>query len=214
MTIVGMALDHFPSGVGRSSDELGASFLRSAIPVAATYASAAIGLAWFGGGLGAEFSRMISPLIGVPVVLIFTLSHAVLPVFFYRGFFNALQRASSAKSPHASIITGAARSFVGVHMAIWFGAPILILAALTGWLSLAWAAGHVALARRGTRAWTFVEYGSTSMALVLFLVCFSGERLFPWGLGVVVMQSLLLTILDWKARDQWISRAARASDNR
>lgn len=201
-----MRTDAFAPGEDRR--DFAASFARAAIPVSATYAAAAIGLTWFGGGLTENFSRMISPLIGVPVVILFTLTHAVLPVFFYRHFLNALNRVEGSEiKPEARLIAGAARGFVGLHMAVWFGIPIVALAALTGWLSLAWAAGHLALARRGTRAWVFVEYGSTSMALLLFVVYFSGERLFPWGMGVVVLQSLLLTVLDWKAREQWIRGA-------
>ena len=51
-----------------------------------------------------------------------------------------------------------------------------------------------------------LEHGSTSMALLLFLICFSAERLFPLGLAVVILQALLLAVLESKARTQWLSR--------
>ncbi len=207
-----MLHDEAPGKLEVREADLTASLLRAAVPVVATYASVAIGLAWSDGGLGAEFSHLISPLVGVPVVLLFTCTHAVLPVFFYQRYLDTLQRVTpTGQGPSANLMVAAMRRFVGLHMAVWFGIPILALAFLTGWLSLAWAAGHLVLAKRGSRAWVFVEYGSTSMALVLFVVCFSGDNLFPWGLGVVVMQALLLTILDWKAREQWVAPAMAAA---
>jgi len=186
--------------------ELRASFLRSAVPVAATYASAAIGLALFGGGPLPALA--VPPAVGVAVVVLFTLTHAVLPVFFYRRFLDTLgQFALAADAGGANFIVRGMRGFVSLHMALWFGLPLLVLSYFTGWLSLLWAACHVALARHGRRAWVYLEYGSTSLAMLLFLVCFSGARLFPWGLVVVAIQSLLLTILDWKARAQWTQAA-------
>jgi len=39
---------------------------------------------------------------------------------------------------------------------------------------------------------------SYSMAQLLFLVCFSEASLFPIGVAVVVIRSLLLTFVEWK----------------
>jgi hypothetical protein len=71
---------------------------------------------------------------------------------------------------------------------------------LTGWLSVAWAAMHLAVVGRDDRAWTFFEYGSTALALVLFIACFSGVAFFPWGLAACVMQAVILTLLDLTVR--------------
>lgn len=90
-------------------------------------------------------------------------------------------------------------------IAVWFCVPIMALAYFTAWLTLVWLAVHIALAKRGTRQWVFLEYGLTSMALWLFLICFSAERLIPLGLAVVILQALLLAVLESKARKRWLS---------
>jgi hypothetical protein len=61
----------------------------------------------------------------------------------------------------------------------WFGLPIAALGWLTGWLSVLWAAVHLAVVGRDERAWTFLEYGSTSLAL---------------------LQAVILAVLDLTAR--------------
>jgi hypothetical protein len=48
-----------------------------------------------------------------------------------------------------------------------------------------------------------VEYGSTSLALLLFVVCFSGAALFPWGMAVCLVQAFVLASLDLTARRRW-----------
>ena len=78
---------------------------------------------------------------------------------------------------------------------------------MTGWYSLAWVFVHVLLAGRGQRRWAFLEHGSTSLALLLFLICFSGAGLFPIGVIVVLFQSLLLTVVEWKGKGLWVKEA-------
>ena len=75
---------------------------------------------------------------------------------------------------------------------------------MTGWLTIPAAVIHIALARKGTRTWVFLQYGSTSMALLLFVMMFSGENLLPNGILVVIFQIFLLTIVDWNGRGLWV----------
>jgi len=168
-------------------------FWRALLPVGGTYACAVAGSMW---GAGVEINRdKMSPFGGALIVLLFTLSHAVIPVFFYRAFFGG-----AGKRAPASVA-----GFIYFHMGMWFGIPIIGLASMTNWLSLAWVVVHMAIARRGTRTWTYLENGSTSLALLLFLVAFSREAMFPWGVIVVACQSALLTVLEYKARRLWVT---------
>jgi hypothetical protein len=173
-------------------------FWRAFLPVGGTYALTVAGLMW-GPALQIDRTQM-SPIVGGLVVLLFTVSHAVVPVFFYRAFF------AGGRPP--VFIAG----FIYFHMGMWFGIPIVGLAAMTNWLSLAWVAVHMGLARRGTRVWVYLENGSTSLALLLFLMAFSGEAIFPWGVIVVACQSTLLTVLEYKARRLWVTSDTVTSD--
>lgn len=189
-----------------------ASFLRSSVPVVGTYLSAALGLTLFGDESAVKLKASGSPLLLAGIVPLFTITHAVVPVFFFRNLLDRLNEICSTirTDPTGRLFRAYAavfRFFVWVFMGIWFALPVIALAYLTGWLSLIWAMVHIVLARRGTRAWTFVEYGSTSMALLLFVVCFSEARLFSLGIVVVVLQALLLTSLDRFARDKWTVEA-------
>ncbi|MCH2203632.1 MAG: hypothetical protein MK102_16815 [Fuerstiella sp.] len=184
----------------------GKSLARSFLLVLVTYALVAIGLTLnmnplFGTGLDGG----IPSLVGTGVVLLFTLSHAVVPVFFYSIFFNFID---AAKNHENNLGEQAGQwgvsGFIHLHMGFWYGVPIVGLAMLTGWLNLAWVLLDVLRAGHGRRHWTFLQHGSTSMAMGLFLICFSGKNLFPLGIVVVVLQSLLLTGLDWKGRDLWV----------
>ena len=65
----------------------------------------------------------------------------------------------------------------------------------------------------GRRRWVFLEHGSTSMALLLFVVCFSGENIFPVGMIVVLLQSLLLTLVEWKGKGLWVKPPADAAEH-
>ena len=191
-----------------------ASFMRSFLPVVGTYLSAALGLTLFEDGHVARFKMQESPLLLAGIVPMLTVSHAVLPVFFFRAFLDGLAHFRSIMRPDAAgrmfrVYVRVFRVVVCLGMGVWLAVPAIALAYLTGWLSLAWAAFHVVLARRGTRAWTFITYGSSSMALLLWVVCFSAEGLFPLGIVVVVLQALLLTILDRFARHKWTSEGVR-----
>ena len=171
-----------------------------------TYALVALGLTLnmnplFGAGLDGG----IPSLVGTGVVLLFTLTHAVVPVFVYSIFFKFIDAAKSRENNLGEQAEQWGFSgFIHLHMGFWYGVPILGLAMLTGWLNLAWVLLDVLRAGHGRRRWTFLQHGSTSMAMGLFLVCFSGKNLFPLGIVVVVLQSLLLTVLDWKGRDLWV----------
>lgn len=176
---------------------------RAFVPVLGTYVVAVAGIMW--GPVVPIQRRPMSPLAGGLIVLLFTLSHAVGPVFFYRIFMERPTADKGARPP------GCVGVFIYFHMGTWFGIPIIGLAALTNWLSLAWAVAHVSLAPRGTRTWTFLENGSTSLALVMFLVTFSPEAMFPWGAIVIVCQSAFLTVLEYKARPLWVAQVPVAS---
>ena len=150
----------------------------------------------------------IPPALGAGVVLLFTLTHGVLPVFFYQIFASVVDAAKEHSSqrfnPAALVLSG----FFYLHFGFWYGLPILGLAGLTGYLSLAWVAVDVLRAGQGRRRWAFLQHGSTSVALVLFLVCFSVENFFPVGILVVLLQSLLLTVIEWKGKRLWVKEFA------
>ena len=190
--------------------EIGASFLRSLVPVGVTYSAALIGIQYYSG----ERFAFESPggLAGLLIVPFFTLTHCVVPVFFYFIFVSAIQ--GMKKKMHAGgtnpvmlvpflLFSG----FVYLHIGLWYGIPAITLAFMTEWLTIPVAVIHIALAKKGTRIWVFLEYGSTSFALLLFLVVFSAEELFPVGLLVALFQILLLTVVDWKGRGLWMKLA-------
>ena len=140
---------------------------------------------------------------------LFTFTHCVIPVFFYLIFVAAIQgmkqtMKSTGTKPGIFVFFLLFSGFVYLHMGLWYGVPIVFLASFTGWLTILAAAVHIALAKKGTRTFVFLEYGSTSLALLLFLVMFSTTKIFPLGLLVVVFQVLLLTIVDWKGRELWL----------
>ena len=189
----------------------GWALLRSLLVVVPTYCAAVCGLRFglaqpFGGGDGFG----VPVLLGAFIVAMFTFTHGVVPVFFYRFFTGVLDSVSQAKETATDsrlrpdffllFLSG----FVYLHMGVWYGGPMIVLAALTGWLSLAWGFLHLLLAGHGRRRWVFLEHGSTSMALLLFVICFSGSNLFPVGMLVVLFQALLLTLVEWKGKALWI----------
>ena len=152
----------------------------------------------FGGAGGPS----VPPLLGAFVAILFTVSHGVVPVFFYRVFANAeksMHEQAGGFHPARALFSG----FRLLHMGIWYGAPMIILGVMTGWYSLGWTVFHVLFARSGWKQWVFLEHGSTAMALLLFLVLFSGTPLFPIGIVVVIFQALLLTLVEWKGRPLW-----------
>ena len=184
----------------------GKSLARTFLLVLVTYALAALGLALnikplFNAGMNGG----IPPFMGAMVVLLFTLTHAVVPVFFYSIFasvIDAAKKHSSAQANPGGLLF--ASGFFYLHFGCWYGLPILGLASLTGWLSLSWVLLDVLRAGGGRRRWTFLQHGSTSIALGLFVICFSGKNLFPVGILIVPLQALLLTVIEWKGKDLWI----------
>ena len=174
-------------------------FLRAFPPVLVTYGLAALGLYLWPSRMLASIKQEPVPVwIGLPVIFLFTATHAVMPVFFYRRFVLL------ASLLHSGCVT----AFIYAHIGFWYGVPALIVAGMTGWLSLAGAAAHVALAPRGARLWTFFQYGSTSVALLLFLAIFATRPdAVPLAMAAVAGQSVLLTIMEVKAKPGWMEGA-------
>lgn len=170
--------------------------LRAFVPVVATYLLTIVSFQLWGNTSWDETKS-----IDVGTALLFTLSHGVLPVFLYRAFGKL-----KPTNPFAYISVP--------HMAIWFGAPIAVLASMTGWLSLIGPIIHLLLAKRGERAWVFIEYGSTSMALLMFLLTFSTEAMFPMGIFVAFGQAILLDIVGTLGRGLWVDELAQDKTQR
>ena len=190
------------------------ALLRALLVVVPTYCVAAFGVRFglaqpFGGedGLG------VPVILGAFIVLLFTVTHGIGPIFFYRFFMGVLEIFSRAQktaaddrlrlNPILPLTFRFFRFYVGLSMTFWYGIPIIFLGALTGWMSLGWAFLHILLAGRGHRRWVFLEHGATAMALSLFVVCFSGNNLFPVGMMVGLFQALLLTLVEWKGKLLW-----------
>jgi hypothetical protein len=209
-TILVSPTGHWEVESSNRTPNLVRAFLRSAIPVIGTYIAAALGISLFGEALSPEKLQRISVPHGAGYAMLFTLTHAIIPVYIVRLMLDVpaeMQSMISAVRRHWLInaFFGVFYAFTSTITFLWFALPIVGLAYLTGWLSIAWAAVHVAIAGRGRRVWTFIEYGSTSMALLLFILNFTAEKLVPQGLIVVILQALLLTILDLTARKRWVS---------
>ncbi len=188
-------------------------FFKALQVVVPTYCLSALGLIF---GLKPLFTGPdnsdISLFMGTVMVGVFTFTHGVAPMFVYRLFVDGLNLFGTSDSgtqsnqlraePLARLLSG----FSCLHMIVWYGSPILVLAALASWLPLVWALPHILLAGRGRRWWLLLQHGSTSIALVLFVLFFSGRHLFPLGVLVVLFQSLLLTVVEWKGKQLWISK--------
>ncbi|MCY3020512.1 MAG: hypothetical protein NTW87_15940 [Planctomycetota bacterium] len=129
------------------------------------------------------------------LMLLFTASHGVGPVFFYSVFLRN-------KEP-----PGCVKAFVYLHMGLWYGAPAVGLAFQVHWLPLVGAAAHVALSRSGTRTWRFLQYGSASLSLLLFLLLTGGfKKPVPLWFMILaaVCQCLLLSIAGAFGRKLWV----------
>ena len=189
-------------------DSLAASLLRSLLVVVPIYAL----IAWnLGRGYQGRFdisgpaSQQVASSFAAMMIIIFTITHGVGPVFFYRLFFLGNIRKRLPASSGAHQVISAIGCFVTIHMTIWYGIPIIALAVMTGWWNFAWAVGHILLAGRGRRRWALLEHGSTALALVLFLVFFRADNMYPMGIVVILFQSLLLTLVNWKGRGLWVA---------
>lgn len=64
---------------------IGKSFMRSLVPVAVTYSAAIAGIELFGNNIQIQKDAN-DVAMGLFMVPLFTLTHAVVPVFFYRIF--------------------------------------------------------------------------------------------------------------------------------
>ncbi len=191
--------------ISQSDQEQGlaSSVFNAMLVVVPTYLLAAYGILSTSNSELANAANTIPPIVGAFVTVLFTLTHGVVPVFFYRlfvGGIEAVKSTSGKSNPGMLIATG----FTILHMTIWYGGPILGLASMTNWYSIGWVALHVIFAGKHRRQWAYLEHGSTSMALFLFLVMFSKDNLYPIGIVVVIFQSLLLTIVEWKGKRLWI----------
>ena len=212
---------NFGYAIARDAEKIGFGWalFRALQVVVPTYCLSVIGLA-FGnaprfvgdGGFGMPI------FVGLLIVPMFTFTHGVVPVFFYRLFTGVLESFSAAmETGHGKQLSSKnllrfMYGFVHLNMFFWYGVPIVALAALTGWLSLGWGVLHVLLAGTGRRRWVFLEHGSTSMALLLFVVFFSGENIFPVGVMVVLFQALLLTLVEWKGKALWVKSPADVAE--
>lgn len=194
----------------QSQESLLNSVLRALLVVVPTYVLAALGMRWQAGQPGGMpiDGPDVPAVVAVFVVLIFTLSHGVIPVFFYAIFRGAVVAVRSATGSRWNPISLFISGFIGLHMVLWYGFPLAGLGFVNGWYTPAWAAFGVITAKRGERQWAWLEHGSTAMSLMLFQFVMSDVSLFPWGLLVVVMQSLLLTFAEWKGKPLWVSRNA------
>ena len=184
------------------------AFFRSLLPVGLTYSAALTSIEL---GYASELEladNKIHGTLGLLIVPVFTATHCVFPVFFYFIFAaviaalkGQIQKGADVK---AKLFFWVFSGFVFLHMGFWFGIPSIALAFYTGWLTIPLAVIHIACSKKGTRTWVFLEYGSTSFALLLFFMLFSVADIFPMGILVAILQILLLTILDWKARPLWL----------
>lgn len=194
--------------------EIRKSFLRSLVPVGLTYSAALIGIEYFSGFQIEMDGDNETRLIGLFAVPLLTLTHSVLPAFLYFPFFavihamkKRLNSAGSIPAMFASFLVFLFFSgFCYLHLGFWFGVPTIVLGFITDWLTIPVAIIHVALAKKGTRTWGYLEYGSTSFALLLFVFFFSAD-IFPIGFLVAMFQIMLLTIVDWKGRRLWMKLA-------
>jgi hypothetical protein len=135
------------------------------------------------------------------LVVVFTLTHAIIPMFFYRMFLSPLHGKKGKLMPQGfrSLVIG----FIYLHMGIWYLSPVVGLAIYSRSLAPAWMILHMVLAKRENRTWVFLQYGSTAFALLLFLFCVSITQFYPQGLLVVVFQTGLLTLANWKGKKLW-----------
>jgi hypothetical protein len=174
-------------------------WLNFTLPIVISYLSVALGITWFGSRLtfetgGYDFVR-------AAIAVVFTVSHAFLPVIVIGFLLKVVEHGeatfrASLSSPTNLLVVRVLRIFVGTFAAFWFGIPIAALAFLTGWTNLAGALIYILWSKPGARLRTFVEYGSTSMAILLLIVA-TGGTIFTWVSFVVLgFQAILLAILE------------------
>ena len=178
---------------------MGGPLLQALLVVLSTYGLTMLGIL-------RDFEDVVNPnrLAGgkaAGLVVVFTLTHAIIPMFFYRMFLSPLHGKQGKSIPQGArfLVTG----FIYLHMGIWYLSPVVGLALCTSSLAPAWMILHMVLAKRGNRTWVFLQYGSTAFALLLFLFFVSMTQFYPRGLLVVVFQTGLLTLANWKGKKLW-----------
>lgn len=183
-------------------------WLRGFLASALTYAAAVGAAAWKGPAFNVQVNGQAAGPGDWWIVLLFTVSHAVIPVFFYRLFFlaSAAQNRSSVVGQVQQVGAGCQHAFLYVHMSFWYGGPIIVLGAMTNWLSLLGFPIVLFTARRGERLWAFLEYGSSSMAMVLAVGTIGLQNV--WGVLVVLVQSVLLGLTHVAGKKLWTSAPA------
>lgn len=169
--------------------------IRGLLPPVLSYGLAAVGTAC---GLSPEAKTAaanVPPVLAFGLVLLFTASHAVGPVFFYRPFFAVMRDVP---------VPGCMRIFLYAHMGFWYGMPSLMLALMAGWLPLAGGAAHWLMAGRGRRTWVFLQYGSTSVSLLLFVGLLGSLRqAWPLAVAAAAAQAVLLAWMEKRAGAYW-----------
>lgn len=181
-------------------------FLRALVPVLITYGLAAVGTAIIDPVKIDQRTIGLDTLLddGGPAesllpALLLTIGIAVAPPFLCGAVVRGVRRESRSPTVGECVALG-----------VWFGFPIMMLSLHAGWFCLLAVAAHLAMSR-GERLWVFVEYGSTSFALLLFLAVF-GNRWYPWGLLVVLLQAPLLTLMAvWGRKLFVVERRPRAT---
>lgn len=171
--------------------------LRALVPVLSTYGVGAIGIALFPPdripGFGTPDSWVI-PLVMVGVSAVFTTTHGLLAAVAY---VTAIKRLTDARGLQGCF----SRAFIIGHAGFWFGMPMAALTAMTGGggAGIAVAAVHVALSPRGRRFVTFIQYGSTSLALLFFFVgtlAAPGALKILYAVPAMALQTLILMSLE------------------
>ena len=190
------------------------ALLAAYIPVALGY-----GLATFGLEPPVKQS-FIHPWLALMATLGFTFTHAVFPAFFYFVFQSLLRHARKHTAgpaiPRVKAPGMMQHGFLFLHMGLWYGTPMLFFAAMLGpWYGpvfVVTALLQFALAGRNNITWTFLQYGSTSLALLLYTLTISLPGVSPvWPVLAVLGQAGLLTLLEVFARPLWTGAGAGGS---
>ena len=183
---------------------IGGPLLQALVVVLSTYGLTTLGILRDSEDLLSEGRLDGGPATGL--VILFTFTHAIIPMFFYWMFLSPLKGKQGKSIPQGGrfLVMG----FIYLHMGIWYLSPMIGLALYTKSLAPAWMILHILLARRGNRTWVFLQYGSTAFALLLFVFFVSMTNFYPQGLLVVVSQTGLLTLANWNAKKLWDSKQA------
>ncbi|MBN1676617.1 MAG: hypothetical protein JXR37_36575 [Kiritimatiellae bacterium] len=96
-----------------------------------------------------------------------------------------------------------------------YAVPYVLVYVTTDRLSPLIAVLAVVLARPGTRAWAFVEYGITLLSVAAYMLAARRAEWLsaysPWFVAAAVLQVLHLAWLDWLYRDRMVTERTRAA---